>query len=102
MGSVAVHDYDRTGRILTMRTNPTLANGVPTNNGASLTMWTHSRQHQGAHRGPRPLPCQTPSLSTAKGIELALQVAAGRLRKALLMSLRKISEQTKARMKRAG
>ena len=41
-------------------------------------------------------------VSTAKGIELALQVAAGRLRKALLTSLRKIGEQASARMKRAG
>ena len=38
MGSVAVHDHDRAGSILTMRTNPTLANGVPTNNGASPTI----------------------------------------------------------------
>ena len=41
-------------------------------------------------------------VTTAKGIEFALQVAAGRLRKALSTSLRKIGEQTSARMKRAG
>jgi len=41
-------------------------------------------------------------VTTHTGIELALQVAAGRLRKALATSLRKISEQINARMKRAG
>ena len=41
-------------------------------------------------------------VKTSTGIELALQVAAGKLRKALAISLRKINGQTSARMKRAG
>jgi hypothetical protein len=41
-------------------------------------------------------------VTTATGIEIALRVAAGRLRKALATSLRVINEKTNARMKRAG
>jgi len=41
-------------------------------------------------------------VTTHTGINLALRVAAGRLRKALATSLRKINGQTNARMKRAG
>jgi hypothetical protein len=41
-------------------------------------------------------------VTTHTGINLALQMAAGRLRKALATSLRKINGQTNARMKRAG
>jgi hypothetical protein len=41
-------------------------------------------------------------VTTATGIEIALRVAAGRLRKALATSLRVINEKTNARMRRAG
>jgi hypothetical protein len=41
-------------------------------------------------------------VTTYTGIEIALRVAAGRLRKALATSLRKINGHTNARMKRAG
>jgi hypothetical protein len=41
-------------------------------------------------------------VTTYTGIEIALRVAAGKLRKALATSLRKINGQTNARMKRAG
>ncbi len=41
-------------------------------------------------------------VSTYKGIDLALQVAAGRLRKALGTSLQKINERTNRGMRRVG
>ncbi len=41
-------------------------------------------------------------VSTHKGIELALQIAAGRLRKALVTSLQKINERASRNMRRAG
>ena len=41
-------------------------------------------------------------VTTATGIEIALRVASGRLRKALATSLRVINEKTNARMRRAG
>ena len=41
-------------------------------------------------------------VTTAKGIELALQVAAGRLRKALATSLRKINQHAQRAMRKAG
>jgi hypothetical protein len=40
-------------------------------------------------------------VTTAKGIELALQVAAGRLRKALVTSLRVISDKANRSMRKA-
>ena len=40
-------------------------------------------------------------VTTAKGIELALQVAAGRLRKALLTSLKVISDKANRAMRKA-
>jgi hypothetical protein len=41
-------------------------------------------------------------VTTAKGIEIALRIAAARLRKALATSLQKISDRTNRSMRRTG